>query len=80
MHWILPTDFVPVIAIVSVFTFLIISTVVHYIYKAFCFSRLTQLKERLLEAGMSSAEIERIVNAGSGCADKLPPIQQKKPA
>ena len=64
MSWNLPNDFVPIIAITSVFGFLTLSMIGHYVYKGYCFGRLTGLKERLLESGMSSAEIERVVNAG----------------
>jgi hypothetical protein len=65
MSWNMPDEIVPVIAIVSVFTFLTISSVGYYAYKAYCFAQLVRLKERLLDAGMNSAEIERVVNAGS---------------
>ncbi len=75
MSWNLPNDFVPVIAIVTVFSFLTVSTIVHYVYKGYCFGRLTRLKERLLESGMTSAEIERIINAGTPheCVDSIRP-------
>lgn len=79
MNW-MPIDLVPIVAILSVFSFLIISSIAYYGYKSFCFGRLTRLKERLLEAGMTSTEIERIVNAGTntGANDVAEPIQKKK--
>lgn len=69
-------DIVPIVAIVGAFTFLIVSTITYYGYKSFCFGRLTALKEKLLDAGMTSVEIERIVNAGT--KEFSEPIQQKK--
>jgi hypothetical protein len=66
---------IPVIAIIAVFSFLTLTSLIHYAHKAFCFAQLTRLKERLLDAGMTSAEIERIVNAGT--KDIEAEIQQK---
>lgn len=82
MSWNIPDEIIPIIAIVSVFGFLTLSMIVHYVYKAYCFGRLTKLKERLLESGMTSGEIERIINAGmppEECAairEKKPPLQR----
>jgi len=80
MNWNFPDEFIPVIAIVCTFGFLTISTIVYYGHKAFCYSRLTHLKERLLESGMTSGEIERIVNAGSPPSECGDIIRQKKTA
>ncbi len=76
MNWQIADDIVPIILIISVFTFLIVSSITYYGYKSYCFGRLSSLKEKLLDAGMTSAEIERIVNAGT--KEFSEPIQQKK--
>jgi hypothetical protein len=58
------------IAIIATFGFLTICSVTHYVYKGVCHTQLIRLKERLLEAGMSSAEIERVVRAGTSEIDE----------
>jgi hypothetical protein len=60
-----PDEMIPVFAIFCVFGFLTVSSLSHYAYKCYSVWRLTRLKERLLDAGMTSAEIERVVNAGT---------------
>lgn len=75
----LSQDLIPVIAIVTVFGFLTITSLAHHAYKCYCFGHLSRLKERLLEAGMTSAEIERVVNAGTRFEAELP-LKQKQSA
>jgi hypothetical protein len=78
MSWNIPGELIPIIVVVSVFAFLTISSVMHYAYKAYRVTQLTRLKERLLDAGMTSAEIERVVNAGSSRDCYQETMRQKK--
>ncbi len=65
-------EIVPVIAIVCTFSWLTITTLGGIVAKSFTVYRTTRLKERMLEQGMSVADIERVVNSGTftGCSKK----------
>lgn len=54
---------IPVVAIVATFTFLSIATICHMIGNMYQVSRTLSMKQRLVEAGLSAAEIERIIGA-----------------
>jgi hypothetical protein len=78
MDFNLPDNIIPILAIVSVFSFMTISSIVYYGFKAYCVARLCRLKERLLESGLSGGEIERIVNAGNPNRDEAHYYPQKQ--
>ena len=70
--------FIPILAISGTFIWLIVTFITGKIAEMYKFSRLVRMKERMLEAGMTAAEIERVASAGmsGGQVDKT----QKKPA
>ena len=70
--------FIPILAISGTFIWLIVVCISGKISEMYKFSRLVRMKERMLEAGMTAAEIERVAAAGmsGGQVDKT----QKKPA
>lgn len=55
---------VVIVAVTGVFIWLILSTVMSKLAEIYKFSRLTRLKERMLEAGMTAVEIEKVAAAG----------------
>ncbi len=64
---------VPVVAIGSVFTFLIVAVICDMFVKMHRTSRNTNLKIKMVEAGMAAAEIETVLHAGEGKKSKKPP-------
>ena len=55
---------IPIIAIISTFLFLTLTTLAKIAANAYCTAKIVNMKRRALEAGMTAAEIERIVAAG----------------
>jgi hypothetical protein len=55
---------VVIVAVSGVFIWLILSTIMSKLTEIYKFSRLTRLKERMLEAGMTAVEIEKVAAAG----------------
>ena len=72
-------NIIPVIAITCTFLFFTIWVVADFLYRSFRCARETGLKERLVEAGMTCVEIERILNAGTKNEDSSK-VHRKPPA
>ena len=62
---------IPIIAISGTFIWLIVTSVAAKISDMYKFSRLVSMKERMLEAGMTAAEIERVASAGMSESNKV---------
>jgi hypothetical protein len=73
-----PEILIPITAIVCVFIFVLVKTVVGILAQMFSVWRNTRLKERMLDRGLSVHEIERVCDAGvtRNSKSKKPPTYE----